>query len=62
MDQLEAAALALKATGVWVQDTTGAFQLLVVGGPSFLKDASKARFPLGFATVGGVTVTRRATH
>lgn len=58
VDQLEAAALSQRATGVWVQDSTGVYQLLVVGGPSFLKDAVKAKFPAGFSGVAAVTLTR----
>ena len=58
VDQLEAAASAAGATGAWVQDRTGAFQLLVVSGPPFLKDAFKARFPSGLASSAALTLTR----
>jgi len=37
-DDLEAAARGVGATGVWVQDAGGAFRLLVVSGPAFLRD------------------------
>mgnify|MGYP003353855537 FL=1 len=43
-DQLEAAASANRATGAWVQDASGAYQLLVVGGPAFLKEEFKKHF------------------
>ena len=57
VDQLEAAALAAGSNGVWAQDGSGAFQVIVVGGPSFLKDGFRARFPSGLS-VSAVTVTR----
>lgn len=56
--QLEAAARDHAASGVWVQDGSGAFQLLVVGGPAFLRDAFTSRFPTGFASAIAVTLTR----
>ena len=58
VDQLEGAAVNAKATGVWMQDSTGAYQLLVIGGPAFLKDQFKAKFPSGFAGNTPATVTR----
>jgi hypothetical protein len=58
VDQLEAAARATGANGVWVQDGGGRFQLLVAGGPAFLRDAFTAQFPGGFATATAVTLTR----
>lgn len=58
VDQLEATALAAKAGGVWAQDSSGAFQLLVVGGPAFLRDTFKARIPNGFNSATAVTLTR----
>ena len=57
VDQLETAALAAGANGSWAQDSSGAFQLLVVGGPSFLKDGFKTKFPSGFG-VTAFTLTR----
>ena len=57
-DQLEAAAGAAQATGAWVQDATGAYQLLVVGGPSFLKEAFQARFAAGIAVNTPAALTR----
>ena len=57
-DQLEAAATAAKVTGVWVQDATGAYQLLVVGGPSFLKDQFRSRFAGGLSANTVATLTR----
>jgi hypothetical protein len=58
VDQLEAATIAAGAAGVWVQDSTGAYQLLIANGPSFLNDAFRARFVGGFATTVGVTLVR----
>ncbi|MEI7925338.1 MAG: hypothetical protein WCI61_03975, partial [Chloroflexota bacterium] len=57
-DQLEAAASGAKATGAWVQDSSGAYRLLVVGGPSFLKDQFKAQFPAGLGVNTAATLTR----
>lgn len=54
-DQLIGAATDAKATGVWVQDPRGAFQLLIVGGPSFMVDAFRTTFAAPFA--GPVAVT-----
>ena len=53
VDQLATAAVAAGASGVWAQDQTGAFHLLVLGGPAFLQDAFKASFPsvLGLTAV-----------
>ena len=56
--QLDAATSAAGGTGAWVQDSTGAFRLLIVGAPAFLRSAFEAAFPVGFTTVTGVTVTR----
>ena len=55
VDQLIGAATDAKATGVWVQDSSGAFQLLIVGAPSFMVDAFRSRFGAPFA--GPVAVT-----
>ena len=56
--QLEAAARTSNATGIWVQDASGGYQLLVVNGPAFLRDAFAARFASGFAGVVAVTLVR----
>ena len=58
--ELEVAALAAGGADVWVQDSTGAFQLLLADGPSFVKDAFAVKFPGGFATAVGVTLVRSA--
>ncbi len=55
---LETATASAGGTGVWAQDAAGAYQLLVVGGPGFLKDAFGAKFPGGFMTLVAVTVVR----
>lgn len=49
VDQLESASSAAKATGAWMQDATGGYQLLVVGGPAFLKSQFQAKFPGGIS-------------
>lgn len=56
--QLESAARATAANGVWVQDNGGVFQLLIVGGPAFLRDAFTSRFAGGFPSAVAVTLTR----
>ena len=58
VDQLEGASSAAKATGAWVQDGSGAYRLLVVGGPAFLKDQFKANFPAGLSANTVATLTR----
>ena len=57
-DELESAALGVGASGVWAQDTSGTFRLLVVGGPAFLKDAFRSAFPAGFPGATAVSLTR----
>lgn len=56
--QLEAAAAKATATGVWVQDPSRRFHLLVVNGPAFLRDDFVAAFPLGFPNTLAVTLVR----
>lgn len=58
VDQLEGASSSAKATGAWVQDAGGAYRLLVVGGPAFLKDQFKASFPAGLGANTVATLTR----
>ncbi len=55
VDDLFAAAGAAQATGAWVQAAGGEFTLLIVGGPDFMLDAFRARFPGAFG--GPVAVT-----
>jgi len=55
---LERAAAAAHAAGVWAQDAGGAYRLLIVGGPAFTSDAFTASFPAGFASVTAVTLVR----
>ena len=45
IDQLEMAAAIGGANGVWAQDPAGAFHLLVVRGPAFLKDGCQGQVP-----------------
>ena len=54
-DELIAAAADARASGVWAQDASGAFQLLIIGGPSFMVDAFRATFAAPFP--GPVAVT-----
>jgi hypothetical protein len=58
VDQLEAAARTAGGTGVWAQDQTGGFVLLVVGGPSFINDAFRTKFSAGLAPNTAVTLTK----
>ena len=57
-DQLEAAAKAVGASGVWVQDTTGQFRLMVVSGPAFLRDQFRAAFAASLPANLAVTLLR----
>ena len=57
VDQLEMAAAIAGANGVWAQDSSGGFQVLVVRGPAFLKDAFKAKQP---GSLGPTAVTLTA--
>lgn len=45
--QLEGEAKRVEASGVWVQDADGNYRLLIVGGPAFLNDEFKGKFPNG---------------
>jgi hypothetical protein len=56
---LEQAARDAGAAGVWVQDATGAFQLLVVGAPPFLRESFERAFPLNIQGPVAVTLTRQ---
>ena len=55
---LEQAARDAGASGVWVQDAGGAFQLLVVGAPAFLRESFERAFPLNIPGPVAVTLTR----
>lgn len=48
----------VEAAGVWVQDASGAFRLLVVGGPAFLRADFESQFPSGFGNAVAVTLIR----
>ncbi len=56
--QLESAATRAGATGIWVQDAEGGYQLLILKGATFLRDSFVARFPGGFAGPRAVTLIR----
>ncbi|MEI6137077.1 MAG: trypsin-like peptidase domain-containing protein [Chloroflexota bacterium] len=58
IDDLEAAARAESATGVWIQDSSGAYVLLVVDGPPFLKASLVSRLAGALTTVTSVTLTK----
>lgn len=60
---LEASAGAAGATGVWVQDVSGRFQLFPVRGPVFLQSGFQAAFPaapgmVAFPQMTAVTLVR----
>ena len=57
-ENLDAAARAVGATGVWVQDRDGRFRLLLVSGPGFLCDEFRAAFPQGLSANIAVTLVR----
>ena len=61
INDLQNAAAAAGASGVWVQDRTGVFQLLVVEGPAFVTGGFAAAFPSAGAGVanfpGAIAVT-----
>ena len=58
VDQLEAAAHATGATGIWAQDPRGSYQLLIVHGPAFANAAFRATFSAGFPGVTGLFLFR----
>ena len=60
VDQMIEAATDAKASGVWVQDARGDFQLLIVGGPSFILDAFRTKLP-GFGGPTAVTLIGNAS-
>ena len=59
VDQLEAATSAAGASGAWIQESSGAYHLLIPGGPAFLKVPIVARFPSGFAAATAVMLTKQ---
>lgn len=61
LDQLVNAATDAQASGVWVQDAAGSFQLLIVNGPAFMTDAFRARVPGPFSGPVAVTLIGRAS-
>ena len=56
--QLEAAAAGVNARGAWVQDASGNYHLLVIGGPTFVNGEFEATFAPGFAGLTPLTLTR----
>ena len=57
---LEAAAAASGASGVWAQDRTGQYSRLVIGGPSFVNARFRLAFAQGFAGPTPVYLIRSA--
>lgn len=55
LDELLTAANDAKAAGVWAQDVKGDFQLLIVGGPTFIIDQFRSRLS-GFSGPTAVTL------
>ena len=55
VDDLVAAATEARASGVWVQNEAGEFNLLIVGGPSFIVEGFRKQFSVPFP--GPVAVT-----
>lgn len=58
VDALEGAANATGATGVWVQEASGAYQLLVVGGPPFINQSFRSAFGAGLPANTPMTLVR----
>lgn len=56
--ELEAAAAAAGASGIWAQDAGGRFVLLVVGGPTFVNEGFRAAFGSGFSAPAALTLIR----
>ena len=56
--QVEASAITAGARGVWVQDGSGVFHLLVVGGPAFLQAPFLGAFPGGLSGPVAVFLVR----
>ncbi len=59
VDQLEAATSAVGASGAWIQESSGAYHLLIPGGPAFLKAPIVVRFPSGFGSATAVMLTKQ---
>ncbi len=58
VDQLEASAIAIGATGIWAQESNGAYQLFVVRGPVFVNAAFRNSFPPGLKPSTALTLTK----
>lgn len=56
--QIETAARAAGATGVWAQDGSGQFHALVIGAPAFVNADFRSALGGGFTTSTSVTLTR----
>ena len=58
LEQLESSARGAGATGVWAQELSGAYQLLVVDGPAFVNAPFRAAFPAGIRSATALTLTQ----
>ena len=58
VDELAAEGARHKSTGIWVQDASGTYHLYVIGGPAFIGDQFRAKFPGGFASVTSVLLVK----
>jgi len=47
VEQLASEGVKAGATGIWVQDPSGELQVFVIGGPAFINDQFRAKFPTG---------------
>jgi len=56
VDQLTSEGVKVKATGIWVQAADGTFQVFVIGGPAFLNDQFRAKFPNAFGVTSVLLV------
>lgn len=56
IDQLASEGVKAGATGIWVQDPAGDFQVFVIGGPTFINDQFRATFPHAFGVTSVLLV------
>lgn len=58
IDQLATEAQRVDSKGIWVQASDGSYQVFVIGGPAFLNDQFRAKFPDGFPAVASVLLVK----
>ncbi len=56
VDELANEGVKAGATGIWVQDPSGTFQVFVIGGPTFINDQFRAKFPNAFGVTSVLLV------